>query len=96
MVKALIEAGADVNKANDRPIWLEGHEGTVKALIEAGADVNMARDNGRRRCHGRSGGPRGGGQGLIEAGADVNKATMTAQTPLYRAAHKATRRWSRL
>ena len=49
VVKALIEAGADVNKAEmtagRRCTWplQNGHEAVVKALIEAGADVNKAR-----------------------------------------------------
>ena len=52
MVKALIEAGADVNKArNDgwTPLYSaasKGHEAVVKALIEAGADVNKAENDG--------------------------------------------------
>jgi cytohesin len=56
VVKALIEAGADVNKARmtagrrcTRP--LTGHEAVVKALIEAGADVNKARDDGETPLH---------------------------------------------
>ena len=56
VVKALIEAGADVNKATmtaghrcTRPLQ-NGHEAVVKALIEAGADVNKADNDGRRRC----------------------------------------------
>ena len=56
MVKALIEAGADVNKARQRRRDAavhgrsEGHEAVVKALIEAGADVNKADNDGGRRC----------------------------------------------
>ena len=52
MVRALIEAGADVNKAKDdgvTPLYIatcNGHEAVVRALIEAGADVNKAKDNG--------------------------------------------------
>ena len=52
VVKALIEGGADVNKADDdgwTPLYTaaaNGHEAVVKALIEAGADVNKARDDG--------------------------------------------------
>ena len=48
VVKALIAAGADVNKADNYgwlPLWLadyNGHEAVVKALIAAGADVNKA------------------------------------------------------
>ena len=47
-MRALIEAGADVNKAMDdgaTPLYVaaqEGHEAVVRALIEAGADVNKA------------------------------------------------------
>ena len=53
MARALIEAGADVNKAMDNgatPLYMAaqiGHEAVVRALIEFGADVNKARDNGR-------------------------------------------------
>ena len=53
MLRALIEAGADVNKAMDNgatPLYMaaqNGHEAVVRALIEFGADVNKARDNGR-------------------------------------------------
>ena len=56
MVKALIEAGADVNKADNggwTPLYRaaqNGHEAVVKALIEAGADVNKADKTARRRC----------------------------------------------
>ena len=46
VVKALIEAGADINKAdtdNRTPLYraaARGHEAVVKALIEEGADVD--------------------------------------------------------
>jgi len=52
-VRALIEAGTDVNKADDDGDTLlymaaeEGHEAVVKALIEAGADVNKADNDGK-------------------------------------------------
>ena len=51
-MRALIEAGADINKATDNgatALYIgaeNGHEAVVRALIEAGADVNKARDNG--------------------------------------------------
>jgi ankyrin repeat protein len=51
-VRALIELGADVNKArNDgvTPLYIAaqvGHEAVVRALIEAGVDVNRAADDG--------------------------------------------------
>jgi cytohesin len=52
MVRALIEAGADVNKAADdgrTPLFMaarKGHEAVVRELIELGADINKAADNG--------------------------------------------------
>ena len=53
MVRALIEAGADVGKASDfglTPVYIaakEGYEAVVRLLIEAGADVNKAHNDGR-------------------------------------------------
>ena len=52
VVRALIEAGADVNKAKNNgvtPLYIaaqDGHEAVVRALIELGADVNKAKDTG--------------------------------------------------
>jgi cytohesin len=52
VVRSLIEAGADINKARDigaTPLYVGaqfGHETVVRALIEAGADINKARDIG--------------------------------------------------
>jgi ankyrin repeat protein len=52
MVRALIEAGAGVNKARDdgaTPLLIaaqRGHEAVVRALIEADADVSKARADG--------------------------------------------------
>ena len=54
-MRALIEAGADVNKARDisaTPLFVaaeKGHEAVVRALIEAGADVGVAAPSARRR-----------------------------------------------
>ena len=51
-MRALIEAGADVNKATDvgaTPLYIaaqNGHEAVVRALIELGADINKAKDDG--------------------------------------------------
>ena len=51
-MRALIKAGADVNKAIDNgwtPLFVGaclGHETVVLELIESGADVSMAMDNG--------------------------------------------------
>ena len=50
-MRALIELGADINKANDdgaTPLYIateKGHEAVVRALIEADADVNKANDD---------------------------------------------------
>ena len=52
VLRALIQAGADVNKADDTggtPLVVgaqNGHQAVVRALIQAGADVNKAGDNG--------------------------------------------------
>ncbi len=52
MVRALMVAGADLNKTKDdgvTPLILaahQGHETVVRVLIELGADVNKATDNG--------------------------------------------------
>ena len=73
-MRALIEAGADVNKARDNgvtPLFIaahKGHEAVVRALIEAGADVNKATDRRHAAAHRRAGGPRGGGAGADRGG----------------------------
>ena len=52
VVRALIEAGADVNKASNdgvTPLVIAaglGHEAVLRELIKVGADVNKADDNG--------------------------------------------------
>ena len=52
VVRALIEAGADVNKAEARgvtPLYIaaqNGFEAVLRALIEAGADINQVAVNG--------------------------------------------------
>ncbi len=51
-MRALIEAGADVNKAEDggvTPLYMaaeQGHEAAVRALVELDADINKAIDVG--------------------------------------------------
>ena len=46
-MRALIELGADVNKARDdrlTPLFIaaqQGHEAVVRALVGAGADINI-------------------------------------------------------
>ena len=52
MVRALIEKGADINKATDdgaTPLFMAagmGNEAAVRALIELGSDVNKATEDG--------------------------------------------------
>ena len=93
VVRALVEAGADFNKAkNDRttPLFVAAvncHEAVVRVLIEAGVDVNKALSDGTSplimAVHN---GFEAVVQALIEAGADVNKAEARGVTPLYIAA----------
>ena len=98
MVKALIEAGADVNKADDdgrrRCTWplRQGHEAVVKALIEAGADVNKADNDGRRRCSEPLRRPRGGGQGADRGWRGRQQGEDDGETPLYKPLAMASRR----
>ena len=94
VVRALIELGADVNKAHDIG-WTalyaaayNGHEAVVRALIEADTDVNKAHDIGwtplyAAACKGHETGLRA----LKEAGADVNQAD-NGVTPLFIAAQR--------
>jgi cytohesin len=91
IVRALIDAGADVNKVRDNgmtPLFAaayKGHGDIVRALIDAGADVNKARDDGATPLFAAA------QQGhveivraLIDAGADVNKARDVGETLLMR------------
>jgi len=80
--RALIEAGADVNKKSmydTTPIHYQTDEGVVRVLIEAGADVNARNTYGNTPLHFlkddkviRL---------LIEAGADVNARNGWGGTP---------------
>jgi ankyrin repeat protein len=51
-VQALLQGGADVDKARDNgatPLYIasqNGHVPVVQALLQGGADVNKARDDG--------------------------------------------------
>ena len=93
LVKLLIDAGADVNKANEKgetPLYwaaANGRTECVKLLIDAGADVNKADKDGRTPLilaayygHAEC------VKLLINAGADVNMANEDGLTPLYPAA----------
>ena len=87
-MRALIEAGADINKATDNgrtPLLFaaqENHEAVVRALIEAGADVNKARGDGvTPLLFAAYTGHEAVVRALIKAGADVN-AVGDYRTPL--------------
>jgi hypothetical protein len=88
-LKALIEAGADVNAHESEGSTSlsfaaqEGNPMIVMELIKAGADVNLARDDGTTPLHMAA---RYGYEGcaavLIHAGADVHRRTNTGTTPI--------------
>ena len=87
MVRALIEAGADVGVAAPvTPLIIaaqNGHEAVVRALIEAGADVNKVWGNDvTPLLVAAQQGHEAVVRALIEAGADVNKARDDGVTPL--------------
>jgi cytohesin len=89
VVQVLIEAGADVNKANDKgatPLFVAAHNGhvaEVRVLIVAGADVNKATDDGvMPLCMAAQFGHEVVVRALIKAGADVNAAGNNGATPL--------------
>ena len=88
-MRALIESGAEINKARDigdTPLSMaaqNGHEAVVRALIELGADVNKAKDNGVTPLYiATQKGHEAVVRALIELGADVNKARDDGVTPL--------------
>ncbi len=95
LVKLLIAAGANVNKANEygwTPLYWaawNGHKECVEQLIAAGADVNKAEKDGSTPLYmaayeGRTECVKL----LIAAGADVNKANKNGEIPLCWAAYK--------
>ena len=80
VVRALIELGADSNKAEDRSVTAvyiaaqNGHEMVLRALIKLGADVNKARDNGTTPLFVAAlNGHEAVARALLEAGTDMNK-----------------------
>ncbi len=94
LVKLLIAAGADVNKANKygntplyRAAW-NGHTECAKLLIAAGADVNKADKFGETPLYcAADKGRTECVKLLIAAGADVNMADEDGLTPLHLAAY---------
>jgi hypothetical protein len=95
VVQALLQAGADVDKAMDSgctPLYIasqKGHVPVVQALLQAGADVDKARDDGTTPlCIASQNGHVPVVQALLQAGADVDKAADSGCTPLFRASQK--------
>ena len=94
LVKLLIAAGTDVNKADNdwgrTPLYRaasEGHTECVKLLIAAGADVNKANKLGKTPLFTAAmNGHTECVKLLLAAGADVNKANKLGETLLYTAA----------
>ncbi len=92
-IKALVEAGADLNQDNPggRTPLMEaathGNTKTIKALVEAGADVDKVDKNGKTSlmeaaAHGNVEAIKA----LAAAGADVDKVDKNGKTPLMEAA----------
>jgi hypothetical protein len=90
IVRTLIDAIADVNKAMDNgvtPLYISaqnGHKTVVQVLIELGANVNKVMDTGGTPLYiAARNGDENVVQALIEASADVNKAEVDdCVTPL--------------
>jgi hypothetical protein len=96
IVRTLIVAGTDVNKAMDNgvtPLYISaqnGHKTVVQVLIELGANVNKVMDTGGTPLYiAAQYGDEDVVQALIEASADVNKAEVDdCVTPLCVAAFR--------
>ena len=80
-MRALTEAGADVNKAmdeGDSPLYNaadRGHQAVVRVLVQAGADINKAMDDDATPLFiAAQEGHEAVVRALIEAGADVGVA----------------------
>jgi ankyrin repeat protein len=81
-VRALVDAGADVNAVDDTRALhhaaQHGHELTVRALVELGADVEAADTDGWQALHhAAENGHESTVRALVELGADVNAAGNT-------------------
>jgi hypothetical protein len=91
VVEALLQAGADVDKARDNgatPLYIASHHGhlpVVQALLQAGTDVDKARDDGGATplIAASNQGNLPVVQALLQTGADVDKAADDGCTPLY-------------
>ena len=91
-VKALIDAGADLNIQDDdgdTPLhWAaDGYTDIARALIDAGADLNIQDDDGWTPLHWVAGsGYTDIARALIDAGADLNIQDDDGWTPLHQVA----------
>jgi hypothetical protein len=90
VVRALIEAGADVNKARDTgetPLFIAaqfGHEAVVRVPIELGANIHtLEKSGGTPLFFAALFGHETVVRLMIEAGAVINKAINGGATPLY-------------
>ena len=104
VVRILIDAGADVNKATtdyiETPLFMASFKGwspVVRMLIDAGADVNKGitfgdNENSIPLICASEWGFDDVTRMLIDAGADVNQADETGQTPLLNATERAQNR----
>ena len=95
VVRALVAAGADLNKADNEgytPLYIASQEGqlpVVQCLVTAGADINQAADKGRTPLIIASQkGRLPMVQCLVTAEADLNKANDRGATPVYVASQK--------
>ena len=89
ILKALIEAGADVNVPDvdgRTPLFIASSKNNlmiVMELIKAGADVNLAMCDGTTALHlAVKYGYEGCAAVLIQAGADIHRRTDTGKTPI--------------
>ena len=91
IMRALIDAGADLKAANRRRAtalhWAAHDPVKLRLLLANGADVNARTVEGRTALHTAAIQPRGAElvRALVEVGADVNAKTITGQTPLFMA-----------
>jgi ankyrin repeat protein/mono/diheme cytochrome c family protein len=90
-MRALINAGADVNAHNTRNAtalhWAVLDPAKMQLLLSKGADVGARTVEGRTALHAASMQPGGDSlvKVLLEAGADVNARSIVGQTPLFAA-----------
>jgi len=87
MIWLLVDAGADVNAANEMghtPLHFAANADAVRALVAAGADVNARSRDGSTPLHLAVEAPGGVGavEALLAAGAAVDAVNARGRTPL--------------